>query len=541
MYFLDNPILQRELVVNLRMVRGFLLLFVYVGLLGAVVWLAWPKVEKLDMTNSYAARRLVDMFFLGQFVIASSMAPSFAAGAITGDKERKTYEMLLASPMRPGAIVLGKLLASLCHVSILIACSLPIVMLCLPLGGVSFFEVLAAYLGLLFAVITFGMISIACSSYFVRTSASLVVSYLIILPLALLGVFFWQATGGSGAQFRLYAIATLGPGICLGISVPLFLTTARRLLYPPDVGSEGKSVVDEVQESRQAMGMVIQRDQFPDRLFAPPKRTELLPDHVNPVYYKEIGSELFSQGTLMLRLVIQIGMLLALPLMAFCLYLYPWYAPWYLSYTVLFSMLVGPVFAAGSVTGERERETLDLLLVTILSPWKIMAGKLRASLRVSIVLTSFLLWPVALSCLMVKQYWQNLPTFAAYLAVVLLACTTCTELALLCSVLFRKTTTAMMSAYVAIVFLFGMPLAAGRFAEMFLPETDAAYWAGRIGFASPFAAVFALPLSIELADVQARVGDLDLFWRHIGFGVGTNLVMAAVIVWLFRLRWRVAS
>ena len=55
----------------------------------------------------------MDLFFLGQYVITSLMAPSFAAGAITGEKERLTYEMLLASPLRPGAIVLGKMVASL--------------------------------------------------------------------------------------------------------------------------------------------------------------------------------------------------------------------------------------------------------------------------------------------------------------------------------------------------------------------------------------------------------------------------------------------
>ena len=89
--------------------------------------------------------------------------------------------------MRPAAIVLGKLLASLTHVAALIVASLPIVMLCLPLGGVSLYEVLAAYLGLAVSVITFGMISVTCSSYFPRTAASLVVSYLIILPPALGG------------------------------------------------------------------------------------------------------------------------------------------------------------------------------------------------------------------------------------------------------------------------------------------------------------------------------------------------------------------
>ena len=114
MYLLENPVLQRELLVNLRMVRGFVLLFFYVAALGAVVYVAWPNSQRLDLTTSPAeAKQLVNLFFLGQYVLLALMAPSFAAGTITGEKERRTYEMLLASPLRPGAIVTGKLLASL--------------------------------------------------------------------------------------------------------------------------------------------------------------------------------------------------------------------------------------------------------------------------------------------------------------------------------------------------------------------------------------------------------------------------------------------
>src|SRR5262245_9711867 len=211
MYLFENPVLQRELLVNLRMTRAFVLLFLYLGLLGLVVFLAWPQEQHLDLTtNPEAARRLVNLVFLGQYLLASMMAPSFAAGTITGEKERKSYEMLLASPLRPGAIVLGKLLASLCHLLLLVFASLPIVMLCLPLGGVSLYEALAAYLGLILSVITFGMISLAASSYFRRTSASLVVSYLVILPLALFGVAVWNALAGQG-QLRLVLVVTILP------------------------------------------------------------------------------------------------------------------------------------------------------------------------------------------------------------------------------------------------------------------------------------------------------------------------------------------
>src|SRR3989304_5110615 len=109
MYLRENPVLQRELLTNLRTTRSFVLLFFYVALLGVVVYLAWPQQQRIDMAQSQSAKQLVDLFFLGQYMLASLMAPSFAAGAITGEKERHSYEMLLASPLRPGALGLGKL------------------------------------------------------------------------------------------------------------------------------------------------------------------------------------------------------------------------------------------------------------------------------------------------------------------------------------------------------------------------------------------------------------------------------------------------
>ncbi len=353
MYLFENPVMQRELLVNLRMKRAFMLMLIYQLVLAAVVFFAWPRQTRLE-ANADQARGLVNMFFLGQYILASLMAPSFAAATITGEKERKTYEMLLASPLKPAAICLGKLLSSLAHLALLIVASLPIVMLCLPLGGVSIYEVLAAYLGLILSVLLYGMISVACSSYFQRTSASLVASYLLILPLALLAVLIWKSFEGQGG-LRLLLTTTLLPLITLVICGFLFHNTSERLLHPPDVGSEGKEVVDLEQEAEQAVGLVIRRDQFPDMLFAPPKRQTLMEDGANPVYDKEIHSEIFSQGTLMLRLVIQISMGLAIPIMAATLFIYPYLVAWYVGYVIIFNMLVGPVFSAGSVTSERER------------------------------------------------------------------------------------------------------------------------------------------------------------------------------------------
>jgi ABC-type transport system involved in multi-copper enzyme maturation permease subunit len=538
MYLFDNPVLQRELLVNLRMTRAFVLLLFYLAILGVVVLLAWPQERQLDLTtNPAASRRLVNLVFLGQYLLASLLAPSFAAGSITGEKERHSYEMLLASPLRPGAIVLGKLLASLAHLLLLIAASLPIVMLCLPLGGVSLYEVLALYLGLVVSVFTFGMISLASSSYFRRTSAALVVAYLVILPLALAGAAVWVALEGYG-QARLIVAATVLPGICLLICAALFRDTAARLLHPPDVGSEGKEIVDLETEAREAVGLVIQSDQFPDWLFAPRKRTDLLADGANPVFDKEMRSEIFSQGTLMLRVVIQVSMLLAIPLMAWFLYITPWLAPWYVSYVILFNMLVGPVFSAGSVTSERERQTLDLLLTTTLSPGQILWPKLLSGLRVSSVLTMFLLWPLVLAVVLVDTLRSNLPVMLAYVAVVLVVCLTTGTIALFCSVMFRKTSISLMTTYLAIALVFALPPAVTFFAGTFFADAQATPSIVASSFASPFSTVFHLPVDAGASDLPAAQADWWFFASFVTFSLALDGALMAAMAWLFNVRWR---
>ncbi|MFH1268592.1 MAG: ABC transporter permease [Planctomycetota bacterium] len=545
MYLLDNPVLQRELLVNLRMTRAFVLLFAYVGLLGTVVFVAWPQEETLDLTeNPEAAKRLVNMFFLGQYMLMSLMAPSFAAGTMSGEKERKTYEMLLASPMRPGAIVLGKLLASLAHLAVLVLCSLPIVMLCVPLGGVHWSEVLATYAAMAASVLAFGMISLAASSYFSRSVAAQVVSYLLILPLALFGVLFYSVFQAAG-WFRLIFLAGVFPAVCLAMCGALMSMISARLMHPPDVGAEAEDVIDLDQEQREAVGMVIRSDQFPDNLFAPRKRTDLMPGRTNPVYDKEMRSELFGHGTLMLRLVIQLSMILSLVVMLVCLYVYPRLTPWYTSYVLLFNMLVGPVFAAGSITSERERRTLELLLTTTLSPWQILSGKLLSSLRVSVVLTSFLVWPLLLAWLLPPwTFRHDSLTILGYLAIILVTSLTTSTLAMFSSVVFRRTSVALMTSYLVVLLVFAFPIAVKLFADLLFPDAAVTFALRDYLFTSPFAASFSLPLHLEAGqELLARSANWSVLTAplFLAFYLSLDVLLVVGMLALFNVRWRAVT
>lgn len=543
MYLVDNPVLQRELLSNLRAPRAFVLLLVYQLALAAVILIAYPRETRIDLTaESAAAQRLVDFFFIGQFAIASLMAPSFAAGAITGEKERKTYEMLLASPLKPWRIILGKLIAALTHLVVLIVGSLPIIMLCLPLGGVSLYELLAAYIGLLFAILLFGSISVFCSSYFKRTSSSLVVSYVVILPMLILGVMAWIILS-SRADIRLIGMVTFVPVFSTVFSLMLLSVAANRLLYPPDIGSQGADVVDLENEQKEAVGLVIQRDQFPDNLFAPPRRRTLMTDDANPIYDKEMHAELFSQGTLMLRIVIQLSMILAIPLMTILLFWKPDLAYFYVGYVLVFNILCAPVFTAGTITGERERQTLDLLLTTTISTGQILWGKLLAGYRVSVVLTAFLMFPMLLSCINpeVNRNWLAMITFVVIL---FFASVFNSVLSLFISTIVRKTSTALMLSYITLLALYLLPLAIYFLISSSAPEDQDTSVYRYIGVTSPLMATESVPMTSVMSGLEmskTKPGDWLFVASYFVVTTVATLVLFSLTALLLRSRWRLTG
>ena len=487
MIFRDNPVLIRELLVNLRSPRAFVLQLLYVSFLGVVVYFAWPSAGKL--VSADLSQRLFDIFFLGQFFLVALVAPSFASGSITGEKERKTYEMLLASPLRPSSILVGKLLSSLTYLVLLIVSSLPLMILCFLLGGILLSEIARAYLILILAAGTFGLLSLACSSYFSRTSSALVVSYLVILPLAVTTV---TLTRTKDILLRDFVSIAVLPPWCLAIWALVAMLLGRRLLYPPDMGSGGSDVIDEEQEKKYAIGVVIDRDLFPDKLFAPAKRTDLMPDGTNPVLDKELRSEIFSQGTLMLRVVIQVSMLLSIPLMAILLFLRPENAGYYVAYVLTFNLLVGPVFSAGSITQERERQTLNLLLTTLLTPGKIVFAKLLAALRVSTVLTFLLTEQLWLAYFLIPELRDRFWTLGIFLAIIATTCLATSTIGLLCSALSRKTSVAMVMTYMVLLILFVGPIGVRQYLEnvskISYEQIDA------LTITSPYSAALSLPM-----------------------------------------------
>ena len=128
-----------------------------------------------------------------------------------------------------------------------------------------------------------------------------------------------------------------------------------------------------------------------------------------------------------------------------------------------FSMLlfIMPAIAAGSISGERERQTLDLLLTTQTTPRQIIRGKLMASLSnmFLILIASFPV--IALVFVYGGITWKDLALlFVHFIVTALLVA----GIGLFCSALFKRTILSAAASYGGTALLVGGTFAVNEFA-----------------------------------------------------------------------------
>lgn len=183
----DNPVVTKELRGRMRGTRTYWLLFGYLLVLSLILffsYLGWAAQHSsaMEVGGSEAGftvgRTFFKTLFYSQAVMMALITPALTAGAISVEREQRTFELLRGSVLRPGAIVWGKLLSSVSFVTLLLTSSLPLLSLCFLLGGVSPGEVFFAYLLLIGDAFLFGAIGLCWSAFAANTATATVLSYL---------------------------------------------------------------------------------------------------------------------------------------------------------------------------------------------------------------------------------------------------------------------------------------------------------------------------------------------------------------------------
>lgn len=188
-----NPVVLKELRGRMRGPRAFVVLTTYLLLMSGFVTLLYVVyVASTNDVYSAPSGQLIGKFVFGSVVgiellLVCFIAPAFTAGAISGEREHQTFDLLRTTLLSASQLVLGKLASALSYILLLLLAALPLQSLAFLLGGVSPEEVVIATLLLVATAFLFATSGVFFSSFMRRTLASTVLTYAFAL-LATLGL-----------------------------------------------------------------------------------------------------------------------------------------------------------------------------------------------------------------------------------------------------------------------------------------------------------------------------------------------------------------
>lgn len=184
----ENPVTVKELRSRMRGRRAFIVLTLYLVLMGFFVSLIYLTVTANDTSTSNARIAGQTIFFTMvslEIFLAILLAPAFTAGAISGEKERQTYDLLRTTMLSPAAFVFGKLISALSYIFLLILSTLPLLSLAFVFGGIEVVEVVVSQILLLVAAVAYAMMGLYFSSAMRSTIGASVTTYALALFLTI--------------------------------------------------------------------------------------------------------------------------------------------------------------------------------------------------------------------------------------------------------------------------------------------------------------------------------------------------------------------
>lgn len=185
--FNTNPVYQLEVKTSARTVKLCALILVFNGLLALISFLILnDMIEQSQYSGTMEYEGLVNMYSMMSYIefgMFMLVIPSSTSGSISGEKERKTLDILLTGKMSTFSIVVGKLMASLNMVMLLAVSSLPVLSIVFLFGGITVVDLVVMLLTLMISGVFVGSIGILFSAVCKKTTTATILSYSSILAL----------------------------------------------------------------------------------------------------------------------------------------------------------------------------------------------------------------------------------------------------------------------------------------------------------------------------------------------------------------------
>lgn len=328
---------------------------------------------------SFAVTHL-DRILIQQFLVVALLTPALVAGTITEEKTRGTLESLLTTEISPLAIVVGKLLARLADVVVLTLVVLPMAAFVGPYAGASVSFLLGQAVVTILTAFGLSCLSLLASVWTRQTRTAILCVYLIVLAVQGLAWSGWFAWPNWANAFEPIWVLTPARD---GSPTPEFV---RRLAQSTMTWLTFGSICIAIAAWR--LRPAYARQLGAKQTWVYRLRTLVRPaPSWNPVAWKEryVGARLprwLPHALIALVTIWTVVRQLSSPAAAVTgiavvpeqvLINNSWYA------IGLLTLFVG-VHASGAISGERERQTWNELLMTPMSFRELLQGKLRGIL-----------------------------------------------------------------------------------------------------------------------------------------------------------------
>ncbi|WP_420629604.1 ABC transporter permease [Candidatus Leptofilum sp.] len=178
----ENPVTVKELRSRMRGRRAFVVLTVHLLVMSGFIALVYSAFASAASgpfgPDSREVGKVVFSSVLGlQVMLVIFVGPSFTAGAISGEKERQTYDLLRTTLLSAKSFVAGKLVSALSYVLLLIFVAIPLQSIAFLMGGVAVIELVLSQIIVLVSAMAFALWGLYASARMRTTLSASVVTF----------------------------------------------------------------------------------------------------------------------------------------------------------------------------------------------------------------------------------------------------------------------------------------------------------------------------------------------------------------------------
>jgi ABC-type Na+ efflux pump permease subunit len=364
-------------------------------ILGITTWQATVSFARDATLGETAAFGLLlfQIVAFVQLLLTLFFAALSAASAVSQEKDRRTFVLLLITDMRDYEIVLGKLLGALLPISVQLLVTVPVLALFLLLGGIDPEQVVQAALVLAAAAVAAGSLGGLVALWRERTFQALALSVLFLVlyvaaaqsagafgfptaqawldPFTAMQTVLEQPPGGGLAPAYGFVLVMLGWAVVLnGVGI-----WKLRAWNP-----SGEPIMQREAAGAAAATTANEAEEIEKRAKAHAAPGEVRAVWANPVLWREIRTLAYGRRPLLVKVAFGVALAAILyfavnelnrpggrPAFSAAYGLVP---------VVVLSLLLVSAQAVTAVTSERDGGALDVLLVTDISPKEFVFGKL---------------------------------------------------------------------------------------------------------------------------------------------------------------------